>query len=198
MPQSFDKLAKAWNLKSTLQKVKDTRNFTVDKTGRFSARFFQIALACFSWYFLSSQDAKIAEKYNIKSITDAMWFFAVTSPIVSIFLVVVYITPWFSHAWTSRRILFVETFCDFFMSLGWLAGFISLVAVVQGKCVPTPGSDNNCVIFNWLVSWLFFSWLAFLAGLFFDGYSLYKGIWAPNDIESEILLDVRRTTRLHK
>ena len=60
---NFEDVRKKWNLKQTLQSVRDTKNFTVDKTARFAGRFFQVALAVFSWYFLSSQDALVIAKY---------------------------------------------------------------------------------------------------------------------------------------
>ena len=124
-----------------------------------------------------------------------MWFFAVTSPIVSIFLVVVYLTPWFSHSWTSRRILLIETSLDFMMFIGWMGGFIGSVVLVNGRCIAPPAA--TCTQYNWLISWLFFSAIAFFYALGIDFWSLYKGIYAPADIEHEILLDVRRTTRMN-
>ena len=191
---TFDEVRKKWNLKSTLQKVKDTKNFTIEKTTRFSGRFVQIALAVFSWYFLGSQDASVLDKYSLKPLTNAMWFFSICSPIVSGFLVVVYITPWFSHGWTSRRILFIETFLDFCMSVVWMTAFGVSIAAVSGYCDAPAG--GSCINFNWLMSWYFLSSVGFLYGLGCDFYSLYLGLCAKEDIEQEILLDVRRTTRL--
>lgn len=198
---SFEEVRKKWNLKQTLQSVRDTRNFSVDKTARFSGRFFQIALAVFAWYFLGSQDGAVIAKYGIVVVINWMWFFAIASPVVSAFLVVVYVTPWFSHSWTSRRILIVESSLDFLMALGWLAGFVAMLVAVNGACIPpaaTPTTTPNCVNFNWLVSWLFLSFVAFSFGLGVDIWALYKGMCAKDDIEGEILLDIRRTARLNK
>ena len=194
MPASFDSVRKKLNLKDTLRRVKDSRNFTVDKTTRFAGRFFQIALALFAWYFLASQNGNIAAYYELTDIIYAMWFFAVVSPIVSTFLVVLYVAPWFSHSWSSKRILILEIVADFLMAFGWLSGFIVMMVATKGHCVPLP--DTSCTNFNWLEAWCFLSFAAFLYGLAIDIITLYKGVCGSSDIEAEILLDVRRTTRM--
>lgn len=194
MPSNFDAVRKKLNLRDTLKKVKDTRNFPVEKTARFSGRFFQIALAVFAWYFLGSQFQSIIVFYNLTPVINAMWFFAVASPIVSGFLTALYMMPWFSQSWTARKILFIELFSDFVMALGWLAGFTLMIIATDGNCVQV--AEATCTNFNWLVAWCFLSFLAFSYGFALDIISLYKGIYGSNDIEAEILLDVRRTTRL--
>lgn len=88
------------------------------------------------------------------------------------------------------------------MFIGWMGGFIGSVVLVNGRCVAPPATKSGdpiptCTQYNWLISWLFFSGLAFLYALGIDFWSLYKGIYAPADIEHEILLDVRRTTRMN-
>ena len=194
---SFSEVRKKWNLKQTLQNVRDTRNFTVEKTGRFAGRFFQVALAVFCWYFLGSQDQKVVTSYGMNGLMSTMWFFAVLTPLVSSFLVVVYVSPWFSHGWTSRRILIVESTFDFLMTVGWLSGFITSLVIVKGQCVP-PETGTSCINFNWAVSWFFFLTTAFLFNLGLDIWALYSGLCGRQDVEGEVLLDVRRTTRLNK
>jgi hypothetical protein len=194
MPSNFDAVKKKLNLSETLKRVKDTKNFPVEKTARFAGRFFQIALAIFAWYFLSSQEQSIIEKYSLTKLVTAMWFFAITSPMVSGFLIAVYSLSWFSHSWNSRRILFIELSLDLFMTLGWLCGFVIMIIATDGDCKQVSGT--SCTNFNWLVAWCFLSFFAFFYGLCLDIISLYRGLWGSNDIEAEILLDVRRTTRL--
>ncbi|KAJ3059010.1 hypothetical protein HK102_010203, partial [Quaeritorhiza haematococci] len=99
-------------LRDSLRKAKDTKNFTIDKAGRFSSRFFQAICAFACWYFLARQDAAILTNQGVPQYINAMLFFAITSPVISAFLVIVYITPWFSKAWTSRRIITIETTFD--------------------------------------------------------------------------------------
>ena len=194
MPSNFDSVRKKLNLKDTLKKVKDTKNFPIEKNSRFAGRFFQIVLAVFAWYFLGSQSQSIVIQYALTPVINAMWFFAITSPMVSGSLIAVYIAPWFSHSWSSRRILFIETFLDFLMTFGWVTGFTLMMVATNGQCKPT--ADATCTNFNWLVAWCFLSFLGFFYGLVLDIISLYKGMCGSSDIEAEILLDVRRTTRL--
>ena len=102
--------------------------------------------------------------------------------------------PWFGKNWTSRRILFIESFCDLFMTIGWISGFIAELAAVKGGCAPAVAIDG-CPNFNWLVAWLFFLFLSWGAGIFFDCTAWYNGVFSGNDIDADVLLDVRRTTR---
>jgi hypothetical protein len=194
MPPNFDAVKQKLKLSETLKRVKDTKNFPVEKTARFAGRFFQIALAIFAWYFLSSQAQPIVVHYNLTPVINAMWFFAIISPMVSGFLIAIYYFSWFSKSWTSRRILCMELSCDSFMTMGWLCGFVLMIIATSGNCQPLP--DATCTNFNWLVAWCFLSFIAFFYGLGIDIVSLYRGIWGSNAVEAEILLDVRRTTRL--
>jgi hypothetical protein len=91
----------------------------------------------------------------------------------------------------------IETFSDFFMSVGWIAGFIALLNNVRTGCsVDTTGFNAQaCTNFNWLVAWLFFLFVAWTAGLVFDILSWKKGVCDVGEIDSDVLLDVRRATR---
>lgn len=184
--------ATKWNFTNTLQKVKDTTNFNIEKTGRFSARFFQIFLAFFAYYFLGNQKKTLVDKYGLGDTNSWMLFFSIMSPIVSGFLIAMYLFPWVSRKWTSRRLLSVETFFDVFMTLGWISGFIALLAKIQGGCV---SYQEGCDVFNWLVAWLFFLFVSWAAGLFFDITAWHRGVWSSDEIDSDVLLDIRRTTR---
>ncbi|KAL2915344.1 hypothetical protein HK105_205209 [Polyrhizophydium stewartii] len=182
-----------WNFESTITKLRDRTNFQIEKQGRYAARCFQVLLALVSYYWLGSQNADFLTKYNLGSVHGAMLFFAIVSPVISGCMIAIYMLPWFSHAWTSRRILSVETFCDLFMSLGWISGFIVELSAVRGAC--SIGWLDGCTNFNWLMSWLFFLFVSWSAGLVFDCTAWYRGVCAADEIESDVLLDVRRTTR---
>jgi hypothetical protein len=118
----------------------------------------------------------------------------VVSPIISGFNVAVYLTRWIGKNWTSRRILSIETFCDLLMTTGWLAGFIALLAEVKTGCSLEQWTEG-CVNFNWLVAWLFFLFVSWFAGLIFDIIAWRKGVCSPQEIDNEILLDIRRSAR---
>ncbi|KAI8910084.1 hypothetical protein BC831DRAFT_408822 [Entophlyctis helioformis] len=182
-----------WDYEKTLSKVKDRKNFEIDKQGRFAARGFQIALSLVSYYWLGVQNSEFMTMHAVGQVQSAMIFFAVVSPVISAFLIIVYVTPWFSHAWTSRRILSVETFCDLFMTLGWISGFMAELIAVQGAC--SLGWHPGCTNFNWLMAWLFFLFLSWGAGFFFDCTAWWRGVFSGDEIESDVLMDVRRTTR---
>jgi hypothetical protein len=62
----FKSLQKKWDFQKTVTKYKDTRNFEIDKNGRFAARFFQIALAVFSYYWLSVQNAELVKMFSAR------------------------------------------------------------------------------------------------------------------------------------
>ena len=115
--------------------------------------------------------------------------FSVLSPITSGCLIAIYLTPWFGKNWTSRRILSIETFCDFCFTIGWLAGFIALV--VKGSGCNAEG----CVTYSWLAAWVFFLLLSWTAGLFFDATAWRRGVFSENEIDDAVLMDVRRATR---
>ncbi|KAJ3252525.1 hypothetical protein HK103_001426 [Boothiomyces macroporosus] len=191
--KKWDK-AKKWDYEQTLRKVKDTANFEIDKSGRFAGRFFQIALSLISYYWLGAQNSVLVAKYGLASTNNAMIFFAIISPIVSGLLIAVYITPWFGKNWTSRRILSIETFFDLFMMMGWICGFgVELTSVGTGCSLQTW--IDGCTSFNWLAAWLFFLFVAWAAGLFFDCTAWYRGVFAGNEIDADVLLDIRRSGR---
>ncbi|EGF82353.1 hypothetical protein BATDEDRAFT_34377 [Batrachochytrium dendrobatidis JAM81] len=182
-----------WNLEASITKYRDHKNFTIDKQGRYSARCFQIMLALVSYYWIGSQDIGLVASKNLGGVNSAMLIFAICSPVVSGLLIAVYVSPWFSHSWTSRRILTIETIADAIMTLGWIFGFIIELVNVQGAC--TGASLPGCTNFNWLMAWLFFLFVSWGAGFFFDCTAWHRGVLASDEIESDVLMDVRRTTR---
>ncbi|KAJ3045680.1 hypothetical protein HDV00_007806 [Rhizophlyctis rosea] len=190
---NFKDLAQKWDLKGSLIKARDTRNFTIEKPGRFGARFFQIFCALAAWYFLAQQDDTILTALNLRPTIKAMYFFAIVSPILSVLLILVYVLPIFLKKWTSRRILIIETLLDFLLTICWLAGFIASLVLMGGQC--PPATSSACDRFNWAVAWFFFSFMFYSAGLVFDVRTWYQAVFAPQDIDAEVLLDVRRTTR---
>jgi hypothetical protein len=118
--------------------------------------------------------------------------FAVLSPVISGGLIAMYIFPWFSKAWTSRRILSTETFLDVFMMLGMFIIFFVELSAVDGAC------DINvvgCPTFNWLLTWLFFHSASWAAGFYFDCTAWYRALYSGHEIDSEMLMDIRKTTR---
>ncbi|KAH6572204.1 hypothetical protein BASA61_008944 [Batrachochytrium salamandrivorans] len=182
-----------WNLEASITKYRDKKNFAVDKQGRYAGRCFQVMLAVVSYYWIGSQDRDFVAHNHLGSVNAAMLAFAIASPIVSGLLVAVYISPWFSHSWTSRRILTIETLADAIMTLGWLSGFCVELVTIRGTC--SIEWTTGCTNFNWLMSWLFFLFISWGAGLFFDYTAWYRGVFAADEIESDVLMDVRRTTR---
>jgi hypothetical protein len=195
------KQATKWDYENSLRKVKDTKNFEIDKAGRFAARFFQMALALISYYWLAAQNQTFLKNSGIAGVVSSMMyvslirFFAIVSPVISGLNIAVYITPWFGKNWTSRRILAIETFSDLFMTVGWIAGFIALLNGVTFNCAPGGAMPTGCVEFNWLAAWLFFLFLAWFTGLIFDIFAWKKGVFDAGEIDDEVLLDVRRATR---
>ncbi|KAI8915993.1 hypothetical protein EDD86DRAFT_197370 [Gorgonomyces haynaldii] len=193
----YKTIAKKWDFNKTVSKFKDTKNFEINKQGRFAARFFQIALAVISYYFIAVQKKVLWAAFESNTFSGSLMLFAICSPILSGFLIAIYIFPWFSKKWTSRRILSVETFCDVLMTISWAAIFFVGLASVGGKCAnPTDASwVDGCGNYNWLMAWIFFLFLSFAAGVYFDGTAWYNGVWKGPEIESDVLLDIRRTTR---
>ncbi|KAJ3057005.1 hypothetical protein HK097_001489 [Rhizophlyctis rosea] len=191
---NFKDLANKWDLKGSLIKARDTRNFTIEKPGRFGARFFQIFCALGAWYFLAQQDDALitAQGGHLRQTIKAI-FFAIVSPIISGLLIAVYLLPVFLKKWTSRRILIIETACDFIITLCWFAGFIASLSQMKGEC--PPAKSPECDRFNWAVAWFFFSFAFFAAGLTFDVRTWYKAVFEPQEVDAEVLLDIRRTTR---
>jgi hypothetical protein len=66
--------ATKWDYESTLRKVKDTKNFEIDKSGRFAARFFQMTLALISYYWLAAQNQPFAQRFGIAGTISSMTF----------------------------------------------------------------------------------------------------------------------------
>ncbi|KAJ3267468.1 hypothetical protein HK104_005866 [Borealophlyctis nickersoniae] len=196
MPRPKFNLQQKWDIRQSLMKARDTRNFVIEKPGRFGARFFQIFCSVASWYFLGKQDDTLITPHGLWPTFHAMTFFAIISPIISALLIAVHIFPWFSKSWTSRRIMILETISDFFIGLGWFGGFVAGLSKMNGDC--PPNASSACNLFNWALAWFFFSFLFFGAGFVFDVRTWYKAIWAPQEIDAEVLLDVRRSTRIRK
>ena len=65
----YKSIAKKWDFNKTVQKVKDTKNFEIEKSGRFAARFFQVALAVISYYFIAAQNSALIKKYDLTKVT---------------------------------------------------------------------------------------------------------------------------------
>jgi hypothetical protein len=106
-----------------------------------------------------------------------------------------YIFPWFSKSWTSRRILTVETLIDVTMTLGWLGVLINFATTVGGQCSSYSTQLKGCVQFNWLCVWIFFLFCAWGSGIYFDITAWRRGLNGSSEIDTEIMLDIRKATR---
>ena len=62
-----------WDYEKTLTKVRDTKNFEIDKQGRFAARGFQIALGVASIIFIGTEDATFTVTYTLTNVLTSMW-----------------------------------------------------------------------------------------------------------------------------
>ena len=116
------------------------------------------------------------------------------SPMVTICLFSIYFFGFFSKAWTSRRILTIETVSDIIMTIIWFALFISGLVQVGGNCA-SGTAMAGCTDFNWVTAWIFFIAISWLVNLVFDGTAWHFAFGGFNEIDDNILMDIRRTTR---
>jgi hypothetical protein len=85
------------------------------------------------------------------------------------------------------------------MTVGWISGFIAELAAVKGGCsIESVYAAQGCTNFNWLVSWLFFLFVSWLAGLYFDFTAWRQGVFNNNELDDNVLLDIRRQTRSNR
>jgi hypothetical protein len=68
----FKQVAKKWDFQKTVSKVKDTKNFEIQKTGRFAARFFQGATALIMYYFIAGLIPAFTAKYSLGQVNAAL------------------------------------------------------------------------------------------------------------------------------
>ncbi|RKO85929.1 hypothetical protein BDK51DRAFT_42094 [Blyttiomyces helicus] len=64
-PPNFKDLQKKWNLRQSLVRARDTKNFEIEKLGRYGARFFQICCCFGAWYFLSTQNSTLLSAHTL-------------------------------------------------------------------------------------------------------------------------------------
>jgi hypothetical protein len=185
--------AMKWNFDRTLVKAKDTKNFRIEKKRRFGARFFQIVLAAMSYIWLSNQNRDLISKLGLGDKIGAFTAFAVISPIISIFCVLLHVLPWFGSKWTSRRILLAESFGDLFMSFGWLCCFGVIITQSGTGCV--TAAVEGCANINLLIAWAFFLFISWLMGFVFDIVSWYQALYGEESIDPNIAMELRKATR---
>jgi hypothetical protein len=195
------------DLRNSLRRVKDTRNFQIDKMGRFANRFFQVILCFIMWYFISQLGASASKNLNAVYLTPSalnlFWFLTIMGPIVSVWNAAMYMAPWFSKAWSSRRIIIVEGVGDACFSVIWTIAFV-YGATIAGKncsCAVTRScllSDVMAVCdkTNWLIAFSCFISVSWIAALVYDVHAFYKGVIKTEDIDPETLLEVHRSARM--
>lgn len=68
----FKNVVKKWDFQKTVTKIKDTKNFEIQKAGRFAARFFQGATALIMYYFLAAQQPAFTAANKLQSVNSAL------------------------------------------------------------------------------------------------------------------------------
>ncbi|KAJ3417170.1 hypothetical protein HDV05_006376 [Chytridiales sp. JEL 0842] len=138
---------------------RDTRNFPIKKKVRFANRFFQIAIALASYYFLGRQSNELMSAKGLWPIINFNWFVAAAAPIVSGAVVAQYFLPIIITNWNSRKILAFELLMDVSMTVLWIACFSSEVIRMGNDC--PPGTSSACDVFNWVLAWNILRLVAF-------------------------------------
>lgn len=164
----------------------DTKNFKIDKAGRFGARFFQILVAAGAWFFLGAVPSSIKDGMGLSSIIQFHTFLSIASPFVSAAMILIYFLPWFKKSWTSIKTLMVECLFDTTTFVLWTILFSVEIGTTNsnGGC-PPGGKDGGCDKLNWVLAWSAFSMLFWFAGLCFDIWAYLKGAHAWGDSLSD-------------
>jgi hypothetical protein len=121
---------------------------------------------------------------------------------MSVGLILLYALPWMSDSWTPRRILWLETLADCALLVPWLVAFSVTLGRMQGHCLSASvtgaqggNTEMACTNFNWMCTWFFLTAFAYGMGAFFDAASWYKALFAEQEVDSRIMMDIRRSTR---
>lgn len=193
------------DLRNSIRRVKDTKNFEIDKLWRFSSRGFSILLSFIMWYFLSelnsAKNQTDSTVYMSREALNMFWFLTIGGPIISVWNIAIYLAPFLTKAWSSRKILIIESVSDVLMSLFWMGTFVYAAgqAIHTCTCPQTGCTDivkKICDKTNWLVAFAFFATLSWTISLIYDIISFYKGVFQREEVDPETLLEVQRTARM--
>ncbi|ORY48087.1 hypothetical protein BCR33DRAFT_714524 [Rhizoclosmatium globosum] len=165
------------SLKGNKQDYADkfNKNFEIEKKVRFSNRFFQVALAMISYYFLGQIAGALADTHpGLYQTIGFNWMLAIMSPIIAGALVGQYFAPFCITNWTSVKMLSLELLLDLTITIFWIGCFASEIQLVNGDC--PPGKSYGCDMFNWTLAWNILSFLSWLIAVGLDVHSLLLGL----------------------
>ena len=189
MAKGFGGNIRRLDLRETLRSAKDTKNFDIDKGTRFAARFFQFILAIMVLAFAGSISNDMFGSWS-----SFIMFLAVTGLLATTWNVIVYALPWLFKAWSSRRIILVETFFDCFYVTLWIVCAIGTATVVGANAL----LDENQIDIGrcrWLVVFCFLLLITWIVNFALDVWAIYKGMMKSADVDPEALLEIRRSAR---
>ncbi|RKP00230.1 hypothetical protein CXG81DRAFT_13471 [Caulochytrium protostelioides] len=192
---------KATDLKSSFFKsYNENKNFYIPKQARFTARFFQAATNFGAMFFLAklfNEEAFLSE-HGVTSTVNSMLIMSVLTPLCVGFCVAIYIWSVFTKAWSSRRILTAETILDFLQLLVWGFGFLAGIIQMGKGCPASFSTTTPCPLYNWFLAWAGFTTAGFLVGFVLDCKTWHTVLFAERELDSELLLDINRTTRMNR
>jgi hypothetical protein len=67
---------KKWDYQKSISKFKDTKNFEIQKQGRFAARFFQMTLAIILYYWIAVQKQSLVDHFQLGQVNGAIYTFS--------------------------------------------------------------------------------------------------------------------------
>ncbi|KAI9209740.1 uncharacterized protein BJ171DRAFT_609020 [Polychytrium aggregatum] len=184
--------------KNVLQeRFRDTKNFPIEKKMRFSGRFFQIVLSAFAYYWLASQDSALMTKYGLFGVIGYSWFLNLACPCVAGLLILQHFAGAIISAWTSRKMMVLETLCDVTIMALWLFCIIA-AGILMGPNCP-PGTSHACDCFNWVLATEIMSWIAWTYGVVLDFVLWYKVLWGGMEEIDDMEMNraLRQTARKH-
>jgi hypothetical protein len=181
---SVNAMKKGFDLRKSIQAARDEK-WTVEKQGRFGARFFQSVLGFGMWYLLP----KVPTTYLSLSLINLYWFLSIVGTIMAIIAVGMYLIPAL-HAWSLRKTFFIETTMDFFFATVWVISFLAGLAQGAGKC--SPGSSSDCDQNNWCLAMVFFCAISWLVSLGLDIKTFTSNTWRGGNSEHDNMRSVRR------
>ncbi|KAJ3062422.1 hypothetical protein HDU98_001719, partial [Podochytrium sp. JEL0797] len=155
-------------------KAEFNKNFDIEKKVRFSNRFFQIALACASYYFLGQMAPALEKSHpGLYQTISFNWIVAIASPIAAGLLVGQYFAPFIVTNWTSSKILMLELLIDTSAMVLWIGCFGSEIHLMGSDC--PPATSYGCDMFNWSLAWNILSFFSWATAVGLDIHSLGVG-----------------------
>lgn len=175
-----------------------SKYFEYSMRRRIFCRIFQVVLAIFIYGFLGAQDQTLWEQHQMDALKIWMWIFLACAPVAAALGLIVHLPHFllFKGFKDSRAKLTAEIVINGIYVIAHFAFFVALLSMMNGNnnvasCGPFVSA--SCDKFNWLVTFVVFSGIAWAVDLIWTIKELYGGIRGEDMDMAQLRQSLRAT-----